>query len=507
MSLPVTVFFERSLRLSTRSAGTYVLRLVTLVILFFMLASAGSASTRFGAPGLEMLRGIIMLNLLLVCLAVPSYLASVITEEKEAGTLGLLKMAGMDAVSILLGKSTSQLLVAVMLLAAQVPFTAVAVTLGGVTLRQVVACYLALAAFLLFAGNVALLLSVVCRHSVLATALCAVFLGAFVMGPVVAQGLLGVPLTGGWAGLLAATSPLERVGEVMQTGFAGPVVGFQVLSNLALGALCFRLAWTAFEPLTREDVVVAPPRGLPAQRTGRIPVLGAGRAWANALAWKDFHFLSGGKPGLLARFLLVALVPAVMLGFLWSPGGYMTGPDIGKTVVKASLALLLLELALIADRTFGRERKWHTLSTVMALPHSPGRIVWRKVCGSLLCTAPYLAGCVVGAFLMGPAALVQFAEALEGSAFWLYAVYTAFGILYLHLVVYMSLLLRYGALLAAAAITAAIGLVLMPFAALPLLFDLGPGSAALVMLAGIAIVMLNVQHSIAERLARTAELE
>ena len=52
-------------------------------------------------------------------------------EEKEEQTLGLLRMTGLSPLSILLGKSTSRLCGALLLLAAQFPFTIFAVTLGG----------------------------------------------------------------------------------------------------------------------------------------------------------------------------------------------------------------------------------------------------------------------------------------------------------------------------------------------------------------------------------------
>ena len=51
-------------------------------------------------------------------------------EEKEEQTLGLLRMTGLNALSILLGKSTSRLLGALLLLLAQFPFTIFAITLA-----------------------------------------------------------------------------------------------------------------------------------------------------------------------------------------------------------------------------------------------------------------------------------------------------------------------------------------------------------------------------------------
>ena len=79
--------------------------------------------------------------------------------------LGLLRMTDLNPLSILLGKSTSRLCGALLLLAAQFPFTLLAVTLGGVSARQIVAAYLALGAYTFFLCNLALLASVVARRT------------------------------------------------------------------------------------------------------------------------------------------------------------------------------------------------------------------------------------------------------------------------------------------------------------------------------------------------------
>ena len=81
------------------------------------------------------------------------FFATAITEEKEEGTLGLLKMAGISRVSILLGKSTSRLITAILLFLVQLPFTLLAITLGGVTLGQIFAAYWALLAYMLLVAH------------------------------------------------------------------------------------------------------------------------------------------------------------------------------------------------------------------------------------------------------------------------------------------------------------------------------------------------------------------
>jgi len=112
------------------------------------------------APGLRFFEVVVAVDLVFVILAGVSYFSSAISEEKEEMTLGLLRMTNLNPLSILLGKSTSRLCAAILLFVAQIPFTLLAITLGGISLHQVFAAYLTLAAFLVFVSNLALLASV-----------------------------------------------------------------------------------------------------------------------------------------------------------------------------------------------------------------------------------------------------------------------------------------------------------------------------------------------------------
>ena len=110
------------------------------------------------------------------------FFATAITEEKEEGTLGLLKMAGISRAGILLGKSTSRLVSAMLLLFAQFPFTLLAITLGGVTFQQILAAYSALLAYMILVANLAMFFSVSSKRSSTASLLSAIGVAVFVVG-------------------------------------------------------------------------------------------------------------------------------------------------------------------------------------------------------------------------------------------------------------------------------------------------------------------------------------
>ena len=252
MTSPLLALFARSLREDVRSRMTYFARTgLVLVILLFLF----SVRETFGwgnAPGLRFFATVIYINFIFIVLAGLSYFASTITEEKEEMTLGLLRMTNLDPLSILLGKSTSRLVGALLLLVAQFPFTLLAISLGGVAVRQILAAYCTLGAFLIFLANLALLASVIFRRSTAAAVFTGLTLfGFFAVVPVL-RFFAMIPVRIGWiqtpgpmllwlgnaADFVAITSPLQRLRSILSTGFADAPVGTQVWTNLALGAGC-----------------------------------------------------------------------------------------------------------------------------------------------------------------------------------------------------------------------------------------------------------------------------
>ena len=205
MTSPLLALFIRSLREDSRQKLTYIARSGLVVVILLFLFSVQSSMGWANAPGLEFFTIVIGIDFIFVLLAAVSYFCSAISEEKEEMTLGLLRMTNLNPLSILLGKSTSRLCTAILLFGAQVPFTMLAITLGGISLHQVFAAYLAVAAFLVLISNLALLASVICRR----TAGAAVFTGIsiaffFAFLPFLAM-LLQWPLR---AGLLIRSSAL-----------------------------------------------------------------------------------------------------------------------------------------------------------------------------------------------------------------------------------------------------------------------------------------------------------
>jgi hypothetical protein len=386
-------FFARSLRVSCRSRATYALRLLIAFVMLMSLVVTHMSGSLVGAPGLNLFRTIVYINLVaLVLMGIGSF-ATVITEEREEMTLGLLKMSALSSVSILLGKSTSRLLEVLLIILVQVPFILLAVTLGGVSPYQIAACLCTCMAWAVLLSGFGLLASICFRSSRTATGASGLLLLLFLMAPT-AKGALGlfdpanrlVAVAKAGVELVEATNPFAASAEIMQTGFSGPLIGVQVMSNVALGLLFFLLSWLVFERFTREEGWSTAVGRAVARKTSGRSQLWVDRTWSRAIAWKDFHFVSGGK--------LVALIKAVLYGILIAVAVYLMPsynlPLLGSTVLFLAPFAGALHLAHLIQTSLQSEVNNRTFTSLMLLPHPVWAILYAKLQGNLMVLLPEL---------------------------------------------------------------------------------------------------------------------
>ena len=525
MRIPLLALFERSLRVDARTPSVFGTRVALLTILLVSLLEVEQTS-RYGfssAPGLQLFTGVLWINVVFISLAGLSYFASAITEEKEETTLGLLRMTDLNALSILLGKSTSRLVGAGMLLLAQVPFTLLAVTLGGVSTRQIAAGYCTLLAYVFLLCNIALFGSVVFRRTAVAALMTGVFVWIIFVLPSVILGAFrdamaaGVFVaTSGWRAVLirslefmTGVSAWSRLSKILRTGFAEGPIGFQVISNVVIGIGFFLLAWVVFEPCTRNQYEDAPVRGIVTMRKGRRARMPEGVCDLGAVTWKEFRFAGGGVRGLALKFLVFGVATAGFAKVIWLTNDGSRREVFGAFLIWTSLTVSAVNLAFDASRVFKNEVRWKTLSSLVLLPFSIREIAYRKVLGSVAGVTPYLLYCFIGLLLIPK----QFSQFLDGitthqEGFMFLAIFVSQYILFLHLTAYLSLVIKRGALPLAVAIQYVGGtFLIMPIS---LIFMVSPGWQGwelLFILVGTLVVTGILYRAIGIRLARAAAEE
>jgi hypothetical protein len=522
---PVLALFERSLRVETRSLVMCLARMALpgmIMVAFFPVALMARFG-RFGAPGLDVFRSTAWLDFFVVTLAGVSYFASAIAEEKEELTLGLLRMTGLGPLAILLGKSTARLVGAMLLLLVQFPFTLLAVTLGGIGNLQIVCTYAALLAYVFFLCNLALLWSVVLPGTKSAAVTTAICLALFLILPGVMKAVLNEAASASLISLdatpwrlleqglqwLKEASPFTALSRIFVTGTIVSPVGIQVVGNLAMGLVFFLLAWAVFERCTREQKEQAPGRGLALRwkgRSGRVParVVGAG-----ALVWKEFHFQAGGWLGSALRTAVLGLLYAFVAVLPALVSEDVTRGYVGGSLMVTSLVLAAVALAFDASRVFRDEVRWKTLSALAVLPLSMREVAYRKVAGSIFGMLPMLVFFLLGAILY-PKGLGKALQELfsDGTALLAACAAALQFVFFLHLVAYLSLVIKRGALpLAIAIYYFGSTFLMLPFTMLLAVSRGGPESM-LILVTVAAIVLTVVLHGrIGARLERAAAEE
>lgn len=448
---PIFALFVRSLREQSRAKFTPVSRGAIALIILLFIAMNERSFTNQSAPGQSVLMVVVMVNFFTITIFGLSTFASAITEEKEDDTLGLLQMTKLNPLAILLGKSTARLCEGLLLLAVQVPFTMLCITLGGVSLAQVLRCYAILAAFLFLLCNVALLWSVVCRRTKRATSMTTLtgivlYLLPLFFISLAYQARFSGKATATWLeslvqGWISINPAFDLTSAIQPRGGGMPFAVGSVGPNLIGGVIFFGLAWLLFAPCCNSGAETAPKRreksapsaGLLAsrQRPGRL-----------AVAWKDFHFAGGGFRGLFIRFVSYAAICLLLVWWMVAIlHEHVRAEALGIMFWITGLLAFSMEFGLMSARMFASERKSKTLGTLYTLPIGTGRLIRHKILGSLSQLIPSLVLSLLGLLLMSAGASRWNLRISDGFLAGLILAITCY-VFFAVLVMYLSLRMR-----------------------------------------------------------------
>ena len=404
---PIFALFVRSLREQSRAKFTPLARGSLALLLLLFIAGNERSFTHRTAPGQQVLILVVMVNFFAIAIFGLSTFASAITEEKEDDTLGLLQMTRLNPLAILLGKSTARLCEGLLLLAVQIPFTMLCITLGGVSMEQVLRCFAILAAFLFFLCNIALLWSVVCRRTSRATAMTVVTGIAFYVMPLF---LFSIALASSfgestpswiesvvqyWIGI----NPIFDLTRSVLPRGGLPFAADSITTSLIGGMICFGLAWLLFKPCCNSSREAIPQAAKKSPASGqRTP---RGRPGRRAIAWKDFHFLGGGKRSLLIRAAIYVLFALLLVWwFATINRSALRSREVGVMFWVFGVLCFSVEFGLVSARMFAAERKRKTLGVLYTLPNGTGRLVREKILGGLPQLLPSAALAITGLFMI-----------------------------------------------------------------------------------------------------------
>ena len=161
--------------------------------------------------------------------------------------------------------------------------------------------------------------------------------------------------------------------------------------------------------------------------------------------WKDFHFLTGGMVIMIAKFILYG---AVIAGVYFLERRYDNHTlrftaDYCQGLRYILLGGVLLEALIYASRIFNEETTWRTLPSICVLPLSTGRLAASKAKGCLYGLLP------VAVYTAGAWALSLYSERTDAdvrSELLAAATLLCEVVFLAHLVAYLSLRMKRGAI-------------------------------------------------------------
>lgn len=421
---PLLALFVRTLRQSTRGPLTYALRAGIALGVLMMLWLTHETSGWRGSPGREFFEFLIAANYLAITLLGLGLFGGSIAEEKEEGNMGLLRMTDLNALAILLGKSTSRLAVMFLYLAVQVPFTFVAVTMGGVSSMQIFTAFTLLSAYTFSLANIGLYCSV-CSAKVAR----AVTLSLLII--LLASIAIAVPMMIG-----SKLYQLKYIDDAMQAWLfgitkwwweihplwhliklcSGLYSSLEVVRSIAVhgtvGILFFLMAWRNFERFCGSEAAYGD-AAQSGQKNGRRRRW-RGRVKRLPLIWKDFHFSYGGWRSVLVRFLIYsACVLFVTLYATKSPNR----EDVAMGYWVGGLIVVNVELVLLASGMWRGEVWERQLGSLFGTNLSLRGMTIQKIVAIIMGLLPSL-GLIVAAVLIGGMPfLAEIFLPLEGSEY------------------------------------------------------------------------------------------
>ena len=454
MKRATVALFSWSLRSDAGSTTPHIVRgAFALFVLVSVLAAYADAASAVG-PGLRFFSVICHLNVALITVAGMSYFVSAVTEEKDAGTLALLRLAGAPPLGIILSKSTSRLISALMLLMIQLPFTFLSVTLGGVTWFQIIAAYLGLTAWLCLVANIALLCSVTAPTSGrAATRAITVLLLFFAAGPAARAVAVLPPWLPAAVSQIAEKihawqqelSIIPRLSAVLSPSGVSSLVGSQFWCGMITGGVLFVLSALLFDRCTE------PAAATLISRSRYVRRFAVSRVWRMFVVWKDFLFFTGGVPAFMGRCVLYAGIVggfATLHAFNHPQSMIWISDEMTRVCFMIVVGVLTVEGLFYATGLLVLESDQGTLGPLKLVP-----------CETLWIMAQKLIACAIA---MIPGTLsIMFIFAVNGQAVISHAPPTAViwylfqFLLCVHLTILLSLRSRWAALPIAFLLTAA----------------------------------------------------
>jgi len=405
MLTKAVALLSQTFRVDVRQLRTHLLRGGIALGVLWLLSIIHFDSSWRSSPGLQFCEGLTFSTMVMLTLLGAFYFPSVITEEKEEHTLGLLRMAGVSSLTLLLGKSVARVGVVLLLIAVSLPYWWLCVTLGGVTTTQVAAVAVSLAAHLALMSQIGTLCSVYFTTTGRACVASMITIFLLLFGPLIAEELLREfdVITRGnspFPPLYHNMAPYQ-LSMIVRPGYTGGLLSTQVWTNFAAAFLLLGISWLLLDRVNTYDQVPGRESRLLAWlrshlpepvRRRRAPRRAPDGPVGRAILWKDFRQFGGGY-----RWWMLRALGYFVMGFLFSLDGWgRYWQRVGVGLIVTAFWAGIAEIVFHAGHLLYREVKNQTWDSLRMLPVSTASIVRRKILAALWALVPTFVALFLG---------------------------------------------------------------------------------------------------------------
>lgn len=367
-----------------RRLGLHGLRLGMVATLYLAVCYFQSTMGK-SASGLKLFQSQLQITVFFLSMTAVFGFSQIITEEKEEDTLGLMRLADISPLTVIVGKVASVFCDAGLLVAIQIPFTMVAITLGGISWPQVIAAYVALIAYLWMLVFVGVLASVTQPTGSTAARLTAIVVGAYLLLPPVIIKFSALWGTSVLSSLIDRISLPMRLMEVTESGFVDSPWSAAVVFGLVVGLVCLAISWMIFDRFSLNETVSERPLRLTNNQRSSL------RSWSKPVIWREYIFCGGGIPWTIVRITIPFGISLCV--YLWQ-FCFWQWTHLGLNLAWSSIfcgLFGLLDGSWSASRLFRDEIRYRTWSSVVQTPCSIQQLIFDKYCGWTLALAPTIA--------------------------------------------------------------------------------------------------------------------
>lgn len=410
----VSAFLTRSLRQESRFVGHHVLRAALALMILVVFATRVATQAMTGGVGALFARNVFYCSYACVTLLGGFYFSAAIVEEKEEGTLPLLRLTGASPLAILLGKSLPRLLGVLLLLLVMAPFLVLSITLGGVMPRGLITALLGMLIYAIMFSQLGLLSGVFSRNSQEAFSRTLLLWGLLEFLPLwgwcgavstlqlsthastnavekfVSQSSLfsaqWLEYAIGWTHLkmvwvqaVTEELPLYRNLSMYLADFRGdPLWRPQMTMHLTAAVIFLLLSRLLFEPMTARVVAEGSLSLNRMADKSRKPL----RVSGDALTWKSWQWLAGGWPWFLFRLVGIPVcVWCLAIAIAWSVGQPLALWVLAASYLFVGIVVFVADFAILLERLFHTEIQQKTIGTLLLLPKTRSQLCGRMTMG------------------------------------------------------------------------------------------------------------------------------